>query len=80
MTEHEILRLADTFAAHRGLKRSTVSTYVAADGKWLEGLNRGASCTFRKASRVLHWFSDNWPRDLEWPRDIPRPPKSKEAA
>ena len=26
------------------------------------------------------YFSSIWPADLEWPRDIPRPPKSKEAA
>ncbi|MBK5945957.1 hypothetical protein CCR83_05685 [Rhodobacter veldkampii DSM 11550] len=48
--------------------------------KWLAGLVAGASCTLRKAAAVVQWFSDRWPSDLEWPRDIPRPPKSKKEA
>lgn len=71
-TEH-IVSLAKRFAQHRSLKISTVSTYAANDGKWVEGLEAGASCTLRKAKDVLDWFDANWPEDLEWPTAIPRP-------
>lgn len=79
----DVIKLAEVFTGHSGLTLSTVSTYAARDGKWLPALKAGtAGCTIRKAERVLSWFSDNWPSDLEWPRDIPRPskPKSREAA
>lgn len=78
-TDH-IIRLADAFASGTGRTASTVSTYAANDGKWLDGLRSGNSCTLRKARAVIEWFDAHWPADLEWPRDIPRPSKSKEAA
>jgi len=83
MNKNSILKVAQAYTAHTGLKFSTVSTYAANDGKWLPNLKASPakSCTLRKAERVLQWFSDHWPdADLEWPSDIPRPPKSKEAA
>lgn len=74
MNKQSILQLAQSYAGHTGLTLSTISTYAAADGKWLGNLRRQeVSCTLRKAERVVSWFSDNWPADLEWPRDIPRP-------
>ena len=38
--------------------------------------------TTRRAARAIQWFSDNWPSDLEWPAEIPRPEpqEPKEAA
>ena len=36
-------------------------------------LRRGHTITLRRVARVLQWFSDHWPADLEWPSDIPRP-------
>lgn len=81
MSTSHLIRLAEIFAQHQGLKLSTVSTYAATDGKWLDGLKSGASCTLRKADVVTRWFSDRWPADLEWPKDIERPaPKKKVAA
>lgn len=72
-TEH-LVRLADAFSRHCGLTVSTISTYAANDGKFLRILKEGrASCTIRKAGQVLGWFHENWPADLEWPSDIPRP-------
>lgn len=80
MSTNYLIRLAEAYADHEELKLSTVSTYAATDGKWFDGLKSGASCTLRKAEVVTRWFSDHWPVDLEWPRDIPRPPSKKEAA
>jgi hypothetical protein len=80
MNTKDIVFLAEAYGGHLGLKLSTISTYAAADGKWLDGLKSGASCTLRKAAVVTQWFSDRWPSDLEWPHDVPRPPKSKKEA
>lgn len=80
MDKQQLVRLAENYAAHFGLTLSTVSTYAANDGKWLSGLKGGTSCTLRKASSVIGWFSQNWPADLAWPADIPRPSKPKDAA
>lgn len=80
MNTQSLVRLGQAYAQHRGLELSTVSTYAASDGKWLARLMGPASCTIRKATAVTQWFSDHWPSDLEWPRDIPRPPASKKEA
>lgn len=73
MNKLMLVTLAEIYAAHRGLSLSTVSTYAAGDGKFFPALRGSAGCTLRRAARVLEWFSDNWPSDLEWPHDIPRP-------
>lgn len=80
MDKRDLVKLGEFYAAHVGLKLSTVSTYAANDGKWLAGLKGSTSCTLRKASSVVAWFSDNWPSDLAWPADIPRPDKPKKEA
>jgi hypothetical protein len=75
-----LVKLGEVYGGHMGLTLSTVSTYAAQDGKWLGRLTGGASCTLRKANTVMSWFDQNWPVDLEWPRHIPRPNKSKKEA
>lgn len=77
--EH-LLDLATAFSAHTGLKLTTIGAYAANDGKFFGRLKAGAGCTLRKAAAVLQWFSDHWPADLEWPRSIPRPPRTKKEA
>jgi len=78
MNTDTLVRLTDLFADHVGLKRSTVSTYAANDGKLIDRLASGqASCTIRRAEVVCQWFSDHWPADLTWPRDVPRPHPAK---
>lgn len=67
------IKLGETYAAHCGLTLLTVSTYAAVDGKVLPKLKGRAGCTLRKAQNVLHWCHENWPEDLAWPADIPRP-------
>ena len=80
MNTETLVTLAKAYAAHSGKTLSTVSTYAAGDGKFFPRLQGGAGCTLKRANRIIRWFSDGWPADLEWPRDIPRPTKSKEAA
>ena len=68
--------LASSYSAHTGLKLATIGTYAADDGKFFRQLEEGAGCTLKKAARLVQWFSDNWPADLEWPADVPRPAPS----
>lgn len=68
-----LIKLAEGYAAHRGLMLSTVSTYAAGDGKFFGKLKGSSSCTLKTADNVTLWFAQNWPADLEWPADIPRP-------
>ncbi|RDD65020.1 hypothetical protein DU478_17620 [Thalassococcus profundi] len=73
MSTDQLLQLAREFGRHKGLKLSTVGAYTANDGKFFLRIAGGAGCTLNTAMRICQWFSDNWPPDLEWPSDIPRP-------
>lgn len=74
MNTNNLVKLAADYSSHTGLTQATVSTYAANDGKFFKRLEDGSSCTIRTADKLGQWFSDHWPEDLEWPRDIARPP------
>ncbi|KGJ21029.1 hypothetical protein IX55_03650 [Paracoccus sanguinis] len=80
MNTEALVSLASAYAGHTGRTLSTVSTYAAGDGKFFPRLAAGAGCTLKRANRIILWFSTNWPADLEWPRGVPRPVRSKDAA
>ncbi|WP_071971953.1 hypothetical protein [Sulfitobacter alexandrii] len=73
MQKDTIIRLADAYVEQTKLKLSTVSSYAANDGKFFRNLKLTSDVTIGRANRIVQWFSDNWPADLEWPDDIPRP-------
>lgn len=75
-----LVKLAEAYAEHQQLTLSTVSTYAAKDGKRLPHLKNGGGCTVRTAGAILQWFSDNWPEDLAWPKDIARPARGTRRA
>lgn len=79
-SKEQLQALANVLHQHTGLQLSTIGTYGANDGKIFKRWEEGGGCTLRTAELLLRWFSTNWPEDLAWPRDIPRPPKSKVAA
>jgi hypothetical protein len=80
-TKHPLLALCEALAAHQDVTHFAISMRIMAKGDFFKGLMRpGADCRTRTATRVLDWFDANWPEDLEWPRQIPRPQKKKEAA
>ncbi|GAB1381355.1 hypothetical protein MASR1M49_42010 [Pararhodobacter aggregans] len=71
-------------AVHRNLATSTVSRLVTGSGDTLKRLERRDATgtpvhriSTDRAARSMRALSELWPADLEWPRDIPRPPKSK---
>lgn len=75
-----LIDLCDAYALHANVSHWRVSFLVRGDGQFFKRLKEGKGCTVKTASAALQWFSDNWPADLEWPRDIPRPSKKREAA
>lgn len=75
-----LLALCAAYAAHRNISHWRVSYLARGDGQFFKRLQSGKGCSARTAAEVVQWFSDHWPADLEWPRDIPRPPKSKQEA
>jgi hypothetical protein len=80
MNPETIRTLADLYAGHTGLTLSTVATYAIQNSRFFDRLEQGGSCTFKTAGRMVNWFSDNWPADLEWPRGIARPAATQVAA
>lgn len=74
---HTLITLAETMATHGGVTHFAISMRALGKGDFFKKLIAGGDCRTATAARVLAWFSENWPADLEWPRDIPRPPKSK---
>lgn len=76
----QLTTLCDAYASHMNLSHWRVSFLARGDGQFFKRLKDGCSCTVKTASAIFQWFADNWPSDLEWPRDIPRPPKSKKEA
>jgi hypothetical protein len=80
MNTGSIIKQAETYSAHTGKALSTIASYSVKDGKFFDRLNNGGSCTLRTADNLIQWFSENWPEDLEWPADTPRPKTSKEEA
>jgi hypothetical protein len=75
-----IITLAETLAAHQGVTHYAISMRALRKGDFFKKLVDGADCRTGTAERVLRWFDENWPADLAWPSDVPRPPKSKKAA
>lgn len=75
-----LINLADTLADHQGVTHYAISMRSLGKGDFFKKLKEGGDCRTSTSSRLFTWFSENWPDDLEWPADIPRPPKSTEAA
>lgn len=80
MNAGDLIRQAETYAAHTGRSLSTVSSYAVRDGKFFDRLKSGGGCTLKTASKLIGWFDQNWPSDLEWPKGIDRPSQKRRAA
>lgn len=65
--------LAETMAAHQGVTHYAISMRALGKGDFFKKLMAGGDCRTVTAARVLDWFANNWPTDLEWPRAVPRP-------
>jgi hypothetical protein len=75
-----LMACAAAYAAARKLEMVTVARLATGDWRFFERIDGGASFTARKYDTIMAWFSANWPRDLDWPIDVPRPDAPQEAA
>jgi hypothetical protein len=80
MQNEFLSQLCDLYGAHINRGDFTVAGRIGVHPKLFQRLKAGRGCNVSTFNHVLSWFSENWPGDLEWPRDIPRPRKKKEAA
>ena len=65
--------LALIYSEGTGKSLATISNLCCGHARLFQRLAEGCSCTLRTYKRVTQWFSNNWPVDLDWPADIPRP-------
>lgn len=80
MEPKHLITLAETLSGHIGRSEQTISNWAAGHALLFKRLRADKGCTWRVMKKTAQWFSDNWPEDLEWPRDIPRPSAKKRAA
>ncbi|TDX65174.1 hypothetical protein EDE12_103147 [Methylosinus sp. sav-2] len=71
-TEHDLIALADAYAALTGASETTISSRVFGDSKKLAAVRRGKDITLRRFNAAIGWFADNWPTDADWPLNIRR--------
>lgn len=69
----EFILLVESHAGHAGVTHWAVSMRIFGCGVFFVKLMRGDDCQTKTAFRAKQWFADNWPSDLEWPREISRP-------
>lgn len=72
-----LISLADTLALHQGVTHFAISMRALGKGDFFKNLKQGGDCRTATAAKLVAWFDEHWPVDLEWPRGIPRPPKKK---
>ena len=74
-----LVELASRYASWRHVSLWRVGHLAAKRGSFFVDLREGRRhCQTNTYSRVLQWFADRWPADLEWPAEVPRPrPRSE---
>lgn len=80
MDTKSLLLLGQLMAQHLDRSMATIAKRAGVHARLFARLEAGNGCHSDTLSFMTSWFSDNWPADLEWPRQIPRPPKSKKEA
>jgi hypothetical protein len=78
LRDHLVL-LGQRYAAHKGLRISTVGAYLFNEGNLFGRLRDGGDIMTGRYEFFISVFSTEWPADLEWPAEVPRP-KGQRAA
>lgn len=76
MDQTHLIILADRLGAHMQRKDRTIAAMAGAHTRLFGTLRAGGGCNVRTFRRVMQWFADEWPADLEWPASVPRPARS----
>ncbi|MBN8294703.1 hypothetical protein JI664_22220 [Rhodobacter sp. NTK016B] len=71
-----LLTLATLLGSHVGRSDMTVAKWCGVHARLFNRLRAGEGCRVDTFNKALKAFSDIWPEDLEWPREIARPAKS----
>ena len=79
MTNTKLTKLANLLAKHKGVTHWTISVQLVGKGDFFHKLMAGGDCRTKTYNKVMTAFSQNWPDDLAWPEDIPRPVKDQES-
>ena len=71
----DLLLLAERYGELTGLSHWQIGLSAARSAKFFRDLRSGRrrGCTVATHARAVHWFSNHWPEDAEWPPNIPRP-------
>jgi len=69
--------LAKHLAGHIDRSEATISTWCVGHARLFSRLRLGKGCNAHTYRDAMEWFAKNWPADLEWPQDIPRPSLNK---
>ncbi|MDO5704075.1 MAG: hypothetical protein Q4G49_03260 [Paracoccus sp. (in: a-proteobacteria)] len=75
-----LIELAEIIGAHENISHWAVSMRVTGKGDLIDRLKKGGDVRTATYEGLMRKFSQMWPADLEWPRHITRPSKSKDAA
>jgi hypothetical protein len=82
MQYEHLLTLASAYAQHIDRSLKTVARHIGLHSIVFERLARGEGCRVDTFNKAMGWFLANWPADLDWPADVPRPdvPQKKRRA
>lgn len=65
--------LADAWTEREMRSPDALSARIFGKGGFFRRLKRGGDCTTATAQGALEWFEANWPNDISWPPEAPRP-------
>lgn len=77
----QLTLLATEYGKARNLSEASVANQARCNGGFFARLRSGGSCRVDTMTRVIQFFSDNWPDDVAvWPTAISRPEAQENAA
>ena len=71
----QLLNLVDLYRTSSRLSDARISTLIFNHGSRIKQIRSGAGFTIKSFEKAQIWFSEHWPDDLEWPKEIDRPNK-----
>ena len=77
--EDNVVILSSLYADTTGRQITTVGRLCCGDSRLVKRLKCHGSLSRRVYLRITQWFSNNWPHNLPWPDDIPRPAPSPDS-
>lgn len=63
----------EAFCDHTGTSPHSISGLLVNDSKFVPRVLDGSNFTVGQYDRIMGGLSRLWPRDLDWPADVPRP-------